>query len=373
MPGRRTLPQVPIVEAVSGKDTSIATELQQRMSIQSSEFYTRQTTLPSVGRKGLTKLRSSTIAVVGVGGVGSSAAYYLARSGVGRIRLIDQDIIEPSNLQRIQSATEKDLFLPKAEVLSRKLAEFDSSIEIDTIVDTVTRSNVENLLKEVDLMFDGLDNFRTRYVLNRFATRHETPYLFASAVAEQAHLALLNPPFTPCLECIMPYVVDRFNESCENLGVSPAITGFTGAIGAEAAVQSLLGNRSRLTSHMMTIDLHGPDILFSQLSKKDDCSACQNDPNDGGQDAPSVTLLCGEHTANILPSKDMDIKLSIISSKIPSETILARSDSVIVYHRGPHTVSLFRNGRLLIAGVDTEERASEIAEAIWEALGKPPK
>lgn len=341
------------------------------MSLQSSEFYTRQATLPSVGREGLARLRSSTIAVVGVGGVGSSAAYYLARSGVGRIRLIDQDIIEPSNLQRIQSATEKDLFLPKAEVVSRKLSEFDFSIKIDTIVDTVTRSNAESLLKEVDLIFDGLDNFRTRYVLNRFAIQHETPYLFSSAVAEQAHLALLNPPTTACLECIMPHVIDRLNESCENLGVSPAITGITGAIGAETAIQFLLGNGSRLASDMMTIDLDGPDVLFSKLSKRDDCSTCQSLGIDDNQVAPSVTLLCGEHTANILPSAVMDIKLSIVSSKIPSEMVLARSDSVIVFHRGPYTVSLFRNGRLLISGVETEERASEIAEVIWEGLKQP--
>jgi molybdopterin-synthase adenylyltransferase len=342
------------------------------MTILSPEFYARQATVPSIGREGLAKLRSSTVAVVGVGGIGSSAAYYLARSGVGRIRLIDQDIIEPSNLPRIQSATEKDLFLPKAEVLSRKLSEFDSSVQIDTVVDTVTRSNAESLLKEIDIIFDGLDNFRTRYVLNRFATRHETPYLFTSAVAAQAHLALLNPPITPCLECVMPHVVDRYDESCENLGVSPPITGLTGAFGAETAVQFLLGMPSRLTSHMMTIDLRGPEILFNRLSKRENCSSCQISPEDGVQDPPLVALLCGEHTANVLPFRDMDVKLSTVHSKIPSETILARSDSVIVYRHGPYTVSLFKNGRLLIAGVETEERASEIAEAIWESLEKQP-
>jgi molybdopterin-synthase adenylyltransferase len=340
------------------------------MSIQSSEFYKRQATVPSVGREGLAKLRSSTIAVVGVGGVGSSAAYYMARSGVGRIRLIDQDIIQPSNLQRIQSATEKDLFLPKAEVLSRRLSEFDSSIRIHTVVDTITKSNVNALLEGVDLIFDGLDNFRSRYVLNRFSVQHKTPYLFASAVAEQAHLALFNPPITPCLECIMPKVIDRFDESCESLGVSPTITGLTGVIGAETAIQFLIGNRSRISNQMMTIDLGGPDVVFSPLSKRYDCSCYQNLPNDDSQAAPSIALLCGEHTANILPSSDIEIELSGISSKIPTETILASSDSVIVFRRGAYTISLFRSGRLLIGGVDDEKQAAEVAEGVWRSFGE---
>jgi len=340
------------------------------MSIQSSELYTRQATVPTIGREGLAKLRTSTIAVVGVGGVGSSAAYYLARSGVGRIRLIDQDIIEPSNLQRIQSATKKDLFQPKAEVLSRRLTEFDSSIEIETIVDTITQSNADRVLEKVDLIFDGLDNFRTRYILNRFAIRHKTPYLFASAVAEQANLAILNPPLTPCLECVMPNVVDRFNESCETLGVSPAITGLTGAVGAQVAIQFLLGATSQLSNRLITIDLGGPDFLFSKLSKRQDCPACQNVGNHFDQTPALVTLLCGEHTANILPSKDMDISLPAISAMIPSDTILACSDSVLVYRHGPYVTSLFRNGRLLISGVDEEKRATELAEEIWNSFGE---
>ncbi len=96
------------------------------MENESSEFYARQAVLPGVGLEGLAKLRARTIAVAGVGGVGSSAAYYLARSGVGRIRLVDQDIVEPSNLQRIHGASREDLFHPKADVLSRRLSDFGS-------------------------------------------------------------------------------------------------------------------------------------------------------------------------------------------------------------------------------------------------------
>ena len=89
------------------------------MENESAEFFARQVVLPGVGLEGLAKLRAATIAVAGVGGVGSSAAYYLARSGVGRIRLVDQDIVEPSNLPRVHGASQEDLFHSKAEVRSK--------------------------------------------------------------------------------------------------------------------------------------------------------------------------------------------------------------------------------------------------------------
>src|SRR5437016_8928523 len=184
------------------------------MENESAEFFARQVVLPGVGLEGLAKLRASTIAVAGVGGVGSSAAYFLARSGVGRIRLIDQDIVEPANLQRLHSAIREDLFHPKVEVLSRRLSDLGGWSKVEPIVETITDRNVDELFTDVDLIIDGLDNFRTRYILNKFALQSQTSYLFTSAISEQAHLALLSPPQTPCLECIMPHVVDR----CEEIG-----------------------------------------------------------------------------------------------------------------------------------------------------------
>ncbi len=333
-----------------------------------SEFYARQSTLPSIGPAGLAKLGSSTIAVVGIGGVGSSAAYYLARSGVGRIRLIDQDIVEPSNLQRIHSSSRDDLYQPKAEVMSRILSEFDKSTELEPIVDTLTSGNSEELLKDVNVIFDGLDNFRTRYLLNSISIQRHIPYLFTSAVAEQAHLALFNPPESACLECVMPNVKDRFDESCETLGVAPGTTGLTGAIGADAAIRHLTGQSTRIADQIMTIDLAGPDVLFSPLAKNPNCPACQEAQTNEIRDSPNVTLLCGEHTANVLPTEELDIPLSQVSIDLPADKILGSSQSVLVFSQGAYTISLFRNGRVLIGGVDNENTASEIATEVWKVL-----
>ncbi len=141
------------------------------MIIKSEDYFSRQVAIPSIGREGLRKLQSLSVAIVGVGGVGSSAAYYLSRSGVGRLKLIDQDIVESTNLARLHSARSEDLFHPKVEVLADRLSEPGKWCEIEPIIETLTERNADGLLRDVDLIFDGLDNFRTRYILNKYAVR----------------------------------------------------------------------------------------------------------------------------------------------------------------------------------------------------------
>src|SRR5437879_13505261 len=104
----------------------------------------------------------------------------------------------------------------------------------------------------------------------------ETPYLFASAIADQAHIALLNPPKTACLECIMPRVADRFADSCETLGVSPSIRGLTGALGTGVALRFLLGNANRWSDKLVTVDMAGPELLLTKLAIRNECEGRGN-------------------------------------------------------------------------------------------------
>jgi len=337
--------------------------------MQSLDYFSREISIPGIGLAGLQKLRESSVAIVGVGGVGSAAAYYLTRSGVGHLKLVDQDIVESTNLQRLHGATTKDLYYPKAEVIADRLSEEAEWCNVESVIETVTDRNASDLLRDVDLVFDGLDNFRTRYILNQFAAASKTPYLFASAIADQAHIALLNPPKTACLECIMPRVADRFADSCETLGVSPSITGLTGALGTGVALRFLLGNPNRWSDKLVTVDMAGPEFLLTKLARRHDCEGCGNSNVDRSGSDRLVTFLCGEHTANVLPVSDLTIELSKIGSNIPSDKILLSSVSVLVYRHGEFTVSLFRNGRFLIGGVENETQAAKMAREISKQVG----
>ena len=339
------------------------------MIIQSNDYFSREISIPNIGQEGLRKLQESSVAVIGVGGVGSAAAYYLARSGVGHLKLIDQDIVESANLQRLHSATKNDLFHPKADAIANRLSEGAEWCNVESIVETVTDRNADELLRDVDLIYDGLDNFRTRYILNDAALRNGIPYLFTSAIADQAHLALLNPPKTACLECIMPRVIDRFEDSCEIHGVSPSITGLIGALGTGVAVRFLIGNLNQWSDKLVTLDMASPEFLFARLAKREDCDECGNGNSEKLRPNRLVTFLCGEHTANVLPPQNLTMELSKVAEKIPSENVLMSTASVLVYRHEGFTVSLFRNGRFLIGGVESEVQASKMAREISRYVG----
>src|SRR3989442_15241377 len=259
--------------------------------MQSLDYFSREISIPGIGPAGLQKLQESSVAIVGVGGEGSAAAYYLTRSGIGHLKLIDQDIVESTNLQRLHAATMNDLYHPKAEVIANRLSEVAEWCNIEPIVETLTDRNADGLLREVDLIFDGLDNFRTRYILNESALRSRTPYLFTSAIADQAHIALLNPPETACLECIMPRVTDRFEDSCETLGVSPSITGLTGALGTGVALRILLGRPNQWSDKLVTVDMAGPEFLLTKLARRHDCEGCGKSNGDRSRSDRLVTFL----------------------------------------------------------------------------------
>src|SRR5213082_1660331 len=108
------------------------------MTIQSNDYFSREISIPSIGPAGLQKLQESSVAIIGVGGIGSAAAYYLARSGVGHLKLIDQDIVESTNLQRLHTATAKDLYHPKAEVIADRLSKEAEWCNIEPVIETVT-------------------------------------------------------------------------------------------------------------------------------------------------------------------------------------------------------------------------------------------
>ncbi len=328
------------------------------------QIFARLTSVPEIGRDGLEKLRSSKIAVVGVGGVGSAAAEYLARSGIGTLKLVDQDIIELSNLSRLHQAEMGDLYLPKAEVLARKLSQRYTWTQCEPVVDTLQDSNAGELLEGVDLILDGLDNFRTRHIINRFSVRSRTSYIFTSAIGNQGHLALLNPPETACLECIFGEKLDRPEEGCETLGVTPTVVGVVGCLGANEAVKFLADRDSGLKGRLLTLDLAGPEFLVTRMTKRANCPSCSTTQKVGNNRGKSW-LLCGEKTINVLPRMAYDLDLVSAAKRVSLGEVLADSESVVVFRRGSLVISLFRNGRLIINGVEDSNQALAVAEQIW--------
>src|SRR2546427_8559936 len=337
------------------------------MNVEMLDYFARQSALPEIGVSGLQRLQSAKLAVVGTGGVGSAAAYFLASLGIGHLKLIDQDIVEESNLHRLIGSDPLDLHLPKAEVLSRKLNSRHPWTRTEAVVDTLRAGNAEELLADNDLIIDGTDNFRARYILNRFAAENNIPYLFTSAIANQGHLSLFNPPATPCLECLMPMTRPGSVDTCETLGVTPTVVGMVGTLAAAEAVKKVLGLPTRVLGQLLTIDLAGPDFLFTKIAKRDKCATCNGSRSETVHH-DSVVLLCGDNVANVLPEREVSLELQSLKTKIPRKSIVASSDSVFAYTRQDHRVSVFKTGRLLIGNVNSEETARQVANEVWNEI-----
>jgi adenylyltransferase/sulfurtransferase len=337
------------------------------MSMHMLDYFARQSAIPEIGPSGLQRLQSAKIAVVGTGGVGSAAAYFLASLGTGQLTLIDQDIVEESNLHRFLGADQHDLHQPKAQVLQRKLGSRHTWTRTEAIVETLRTENCNELLVGSDLIVDGTDNLRTRYILNRYAATNNTPYLFTSAIANQGHLSLFNPPATPCLECLMPTAQPAPTDSCETLGVTSTAVGIIGTLAASEAAKKVIGLPTRVLGQLLTIDLAGPEFLFTKIAKREKCATCNGSRSETVHH-DSVVMLCGDNVANVLLEMEVSLDLQSLNTKIPRESTVASSDSVFVYTRQDHRVSVFKTGRLLIGNVSSEENARQVASEVWKEI-----
>ena len=334
-------------------------------------YFSRMTTVPDIGQVGLRKLQSANVAVVGAGGVGSSTSYYLAQSGIGHLKLIDQDIVEPSNLHRLQGLDRSDLYHPKAEALGESLHRRVSSSRFEAVVDTLRQSNAYELLSGSDIIVDGLDNFRARFIVNRHSVSTRTPYVFTSAIQNQGHIGVFRPPETACLECRFEGAQDGPQDSCETLGVTPIITGLVGALAASEVLKLVLSKPSSQLGKLLTIDALSSDFIPANILKRKSCRACGNAQSEAQPEAENLTVLCGAKTFNIVLRQLSNVDLARASSLIPQDSILTSTRSVLVYRRGEVTISVFKNGRVLVDGVESREEALRIAAEATGAAVKP--
>ncbi len=340
-----------------------------RPRIAYNEFYSRQLVLKELGPDGQKKLAESKVAVVGLGGLGTVSSLYLALAGVGCLRLIDQDTVEPHNLHRQVLYTPKDLGYPKAEVSAKKLMEVNPFIKVEAFPENVNAGNVEKLLKGVDCVVDGLDNMRTRYIVNRACAKLKIPYVFGAAIGIEGNLSVFAPPETPCLECVLPKIDDKTLPTCDVRGVLGATPGIIGTMEAIEAIKLLTGIGKPLKGKLMICDFNDMYFTTIELHKRPNCSACQ-----GKQPTPknkgNLIWLCGRNTVNINPEKPTELNLETIHQKIKENfKIRIKTSTAIVFTHKNHEITLFKNGRTLIKNVPDEETATKIYKEIKQKIG----
>ena len=323
------------------------------MSLNSEDRYSRQVLFRGIGPQGQERLRAARVTVVGCGATGSSLAQLLARAGVGSLRIIDRDYVEPSNLQRQALFDENDAAesLPKAIAAAKKIAAFNSEIVVEPHVADLTPGNIDPLLGGAQLILDGTDNFETRYLINDFAVKNSLPWIYAAAVGSYGVTLNVVPGETACLACLFPDSPRGTFETCETAGILNSAASLVASIEAAEALKFLLGATDTLRRTLLAFDLWSNEHSeISAARPRPDCRACgeRDFIHLAGEGRPHITL-CGRNSVQI-HERHRPVDFAEITERLRAHGTVRHNDFVLKFLRDPYELTLFPDGRAIIKG-----------------------
>jgi molybdopterin-synthase adenylyltransferase len=320
-----------------------------------NDRYSRQVLFRGIGLEGQQKLASARVAIVGCGATGSALAALLARAGVGVMRIIDRDYVEPSNLQRQSLFDEKDAAdsLPKAVAAARKIASFNSSIVVQPKVDDLIPGNVEALLEGFDLILDGTDNFETRYLINDYAVKQGLPWIYSAAVGSYGVTLNVVPGQTACLACIFPDSPRGVVETCETSGILNSAVNLVASIAATEALKFLVGGvmSPQLRRTLISCDLWTNEHAeISAAKPRPGCRACGEHDfiHLTGAGRPHITL-CGRNSVQI-HERQRPIDFTEMNRRLQPHGTVRHNEFVLKFWHDPYEMTLFPDGRAIIKG-----------------------
>lgn len=243
------------------------------------ERYSRHLRLPQVGMEGQRKLQASRVLMIGAGGLGSPAGFYLAAAGLGHLRLVDDDVVDLSNLQRQILHTEASIGTAKVLSASERLSALNPRVRIEAIAERVTSANIERLLEGVDVVLDGSDNFPLRYLLNDACVKLGKPLVYGAVQRFEGQVSVFDAGrqrgVMPCYRCLFPEPPPpEFAPNCADAGVLGVLPGIVGSLQANEAIKLLLGIGEPLAGRLLHFDALAMRFRETRLSPDPDCAVC---------------------------------------------------------------------------------------------------
>lgn len=325
--------------------------------LEPEERYSRQVLFSGIGREGQVKLASAHVVLIGCGATGSALASLLARAGVGAIRIVDRDYVEPSNLQRQSLFDEADAAqsLPKAIAAARKISAFNSQVVVEPQVADLVPANVEAMLAGAHLILDGTDNFETRYLLNDFAVSASLPWIYTAAVGSYGITLNVLPGQTACLVCLFPDLPRGAFETCETAGILNSAVNLAASIAATEAIKLLVGATDQMRRTLLSFDLWRNQRAEIQAdSPLAGCRCCglRDFIHLAGEGRAHITL-CGRNSVQI-HERHRPIDFSEASARLKPHGAVRHNDFVLKFWPEPYEMTLFPDGRAIIKGtIDT--------------------
>lgn len=296
--------------------------------------YSRHLIMPEVGMEGQKRLKAASILLIGAGGLGSPLALYLAAAGVGRLGLVDFDVVDFSNLQRQVLHFTSDVGRPKLQSAKEKLQAINPEVRVDLYETHLTSANAFELMKPYDIIIDGTDNFPTRYLVNDACVLLKKPNVYGSIFRFDGQASVFAPPQGPCYRCLYPEPPPPGEvPSCAEGGVLGILPGLIGCIQATEAVKLILGKGSPLIGRLMLYDALEMRFQEFKVRRNPKCPMCGDNPTIKelidyeqfcgirGQEAPApVASASGEITVTDLKARlDRGEKVFILDVRNPPE------------------------------------------------------
>src|SRR3984885_9436971 len=241
--------------------------------------YSRHLIMPEVGIEGQLKLKNASVLLVGTGGLGAPAALYLAAAGIGRIGLVDFDVVDYTNLQRQVIHGTKDVGKPKIDSAIETMQDINPFVKLDRHEVALSSENALDILKDYDYIVDGTDNFPTRYLVNDACVLLKKPNIYGSIFRFEGQATVFAYPGGPCYRCLYPEPPPPgLVPSCAEGGVLGILPGIIGLVQATETVKLILGIGDTLVGRLMLYDALGMKFREMKLRRDPDCPVCGDHP-----------------------------------------------------------------------------------------------
>jgi len=308
-----------------------------------------------MGEEGQRRLLGASAVIAGCGAIGASTAQLLVRAGLGRVRVIDRDFVEPSNLQRQALFDESDAreALPKAVAAERKLRALNSEIAVEGLVADLTSRNAAELLGGFDLILDGTDNFETRFLINDYAVSLRRPWIYAAAVGSYGVSFVVRPGETACLACLLDAFGDgsRPEETCDTVGVLGPVVSLVSSLEAGEALKLLSGRAEALHGKLVSCDVWSGRMQAINVPRDPLCRVCARGEYAylQGEAQPHITM-CGRDSVQI-HERRRALDLAALGENLAAAGVpVKRNDFLLKFSVPPHEMTVFGDGRAILKG-----------------------
>ncbi|TSA16535.1 MAG: 4-methyl-5(B-hydroxyethyl)-thiazole monophosphate biosynthesis protein [Nitrosopumilales archaeon] len=344
------------------------------LSSKDLDRYSRQVMLEEIGYEGQLKLKNAKVCVVGVGGLGNPISTRLVAMGIGKIRIVDRDVVELSNLHRQTMFDESDIGQIKVEAAAKKLKKMNSDVSIEALPISVNDYTALDIVEGCDVVIDALDSVNARYSLNKACIKKNIPFVTGAAVGVSGQAFTIIPKETACYHCLFPALDEDSMPTCSIEGVHPSILSIIGGIEVAEAVKIITGKKPNLANKILHVDLENLEFVSTRTFKVDECPVCgSGKAEETTKKELIIEELCGrsggKRTFSITPTKmfNLDVEKITFTATKKGFKIQNQGEMGLSMSTDTKYASFLKSGSAVIVGEKDEEAAIALYKTLISA------